>query len=321
MQESAVRTEHIVEVDGFAFAGGERMDRLSLSFWTMGTLNDRRDNALLLCHGASGGKDWALPYCRADGAFDPDRYFIVSLDMPGGGASSRRRSDAAFPASYAIGDLATAAIALLDELSIGRFAAFAGASMASLVGIDLAFRFPDRVGALALWTGSYRSDGFARGISDSVGAVLGLDGGQAGFRAAAGAFLPALSGRAALAEMPAERMNPFLDMIAAQWFQSWRADELAARYHAVGHCDLAAVHGGRDHLAAGIACPLLLLQADSDQIFDMADARGFVDRTPAGRMEVIETPMGHIAPAAPPGSAEFSFFDQTTARFLAEVGR
>lgn len=321
MTEAPARTERTIEVDGFVFAGGERIDRLTLSCWTMGTLNDRRDNALLLCHGASGGKDWALPYCRAGGAFDPDRYFIVSLDMPGGGASSRRQSDTAFPASYAIGDLATATIALLDGLGIHRVAAFAGASMASLVGIDLAFRFPDRVGALALWTGSYRSDGFARGISDSVGAVLDLDRSQAGFRAAAGAFLPALSGRAALAEMPPERMNPFLDMIAAQWFQSWRADELAARYHAVGHCDLAAIHGGRDRLAAGIACPLLLLQADSDQIFDMADARAFVDGTPAGRMEVIETPMGHLAPAAPPNSAEFTFFDQTTARFLAEAGR
>lgn len=316
-----MRAEHIVEIEDFVFAGGERLDRLTLSCWTMGTLNDRRDNAVLLCHGASGGKDWALPYCRSGGAFDPERHFIVSMDMPGGGASSRRGSDPAFPSAYAIGDLATAAIALLDGLGIHRVAGFAGASMASLVGIDLAYRFPDRVGALALWTGSYRSDGFARGISDSVGAVLDLDHSQAGFRAAAGAFLPALSGRAALADMPADRMSAFLDGIAAQWFQAWGAEELAARYHAVGHCDLAAVHGGKDRLATGIACPLLFLQADSDQIFDLHDVRDFVDKTPDGRLEVIETMMGHLAPAAPQDSTEFAFFDRITARFLADLAR
>ncbi|WCT72245.1 alpha/beta fold hydrolase [Sphingomonas naphthae] len=304
-----------LNVPDFRFADGTALANLHLSYWTMGTLAPGRDNAMLLCHGASGGKDWALPYCQPGGAFDPDRHFLISIDMPGGGGSSRRGSDPAFPAEYAIGDMGTAVVALLDALGIEQARGFAGASMASLIGIDLAYRYPDRIGALALWTGAHRSDGFVRGVADALRGVLALDQTPAGFRAAAAAFLPALYGRRTVAEMAAADVAALLDMIAAQWAQSWRADELSARYRAVGHCDLARVHGGIDQLATGIRCPLLFLQSTSDQVFDLAEVERFVGQVPFATLKVIETGMGHLAPFAPPGSAEFTFFDQNTARF------
>jgi len=161
-------------------------------------------------------------------------------------------------------------------------------------------------------------------VADShvtLGTVLALDPGQGGFRAATGGFLPAIYGRRGLADMSDETITTLLDDIAAMWFETWRADELTARYHAVGHCDLARTHGGVDRLAAGIQCPLLMLQTSTDQLFDIDEVTSFVKLIPSGRVETIESPFGHLAPAAPRGSAEFDFFERSTIRFLAETGR
>jgi homoserine acetyltransferase len=97
--------------------------------------------------------------------------------MPGGGGSSRASTDPEFPALYSIGDLSAASALLLEDLGAGAVRAFCGASMAGLIGLDLAYRRPDLVRGLALWVTSYRSDGFARALAESLVGILKLDGG------------------------------------------------------------------------------------------------------------------------------------------------
>jgi hypothetical protein len=68
-----------------------------------------------------------------------------------------------------------------------------------------------------------------------------------------------------------------------------------------------------------IGCPVLWLLAASDVLLTPADLIGAEAWWPNARVEVIETGWGYVAPAAPPGSPEFEFFDQRTAAFLAAL--
>jgi pimeloyl-ACP methyl ester carboxylesterase len=235
--------------------------------------------------------------------------------MPGGGGSSRRRDDSNFPAAYAIGDLGIAALRLLDGLDLSS-AIVCGPSMASLIGLDLARRAPDRVRGLALWVASYRSDGYARAIAEAVGGILNLDFGMASLRAAAAAFVPLLAGRQMIAAMGRAELEAILDAVCHDWQRNWRPDELASRYAAVAACDLARLHGGEAALAAAVACPTLFLQASSDAIFGSEDVLNLAASMACAEVQVLETPLGHIAPSARPSTPEFAFFDGRTAAFL-----
>lgn len=313
-----MRDEQVFNAGEFHFEGGARVQDMRVAYWTAGKLRPSRDNVLLLCHGASGNLDWAQPFCRPGGAFDPAQWFIVSADMPGGGGSSRRRDDPDFPAAYAIGDLGTAAIRLLDRLDLPS-AVICGPSMASLIGLDLARRAPDRVRGLALWVGSYRSDGYARAIAEAVGAILNLGLGRASLRAAAAAFVPLLAGREMIARMGRAELDATLDAVCRDWERNWHPQELASRYAAVAACDLGRLHGGEAALASAVRCPTLFLQASSDGIFGSEDVLRLAALMPRAEVQVLETALGHIAPSAPPSTPEFAFFDGRTAAFLEQL--
>jgi homoserine O-acetyltransferase/O-succinyltransferase len=310
------RRQQVFRSPAFRFADGTVLPELRIAYWTAGQLSPAKDNVLFLCHGASGRRDWAIPFCAAGAAFDAKRWFIISADMPGGGDSSRRSTDPDFPAHYDIGDLSAAITLLLEDLGIGSVRAFCGASMAGLIGLDLAYRRPDLVAALALWVTSYRSDGFARALIESLAGVLRLDDGEKAMRAAVGAFFPVLAGRQMIADMSAPALAALLDNVAREWSANWRPEELIARYAALGGCDLAVRHGGIGTLAAGLQCPALFLPASSDLIYPPAQAETLAALMPRATLETLTTEYGHLATTAPPGSVEFSFFNERTAVFL-----
>ena len=70
------------------------------------------------------------------------------------------------PLSYA--DMADDMIALLDFLEIQRTDIF-GWSDGGIVALDMAMRFPDRVGKIAIFGSNYHFDGVEDGLDDSLG--------------------------------------------------------------------------------------------------------------------------------------------------------
>ena len=299
----------------FRFVDGTVLD-LDIGYWTVGDLDGNGANAMLLSHGASGNRDWPLPFCRPGGAFDPAGRFIISVDLPGGGDSSRASTTPGFPARYVLRDLTNALAGLLDALGAKRNVVFSGVSVSTLVGLDLAATRPELFGAMALWNSGARCDGYAQAATDAVAAILALDGRPAGMKAAVASFYPALTGRSRLAAMdPAERAKT-VGHIAEGWVARWRADELTARYLGTIKGDVPALHGGEDALAARIGCPILWLASSSDQLLPAAAIAEFAGRVPGGVVQICQTDKGHQSTGSPPGSPEFQFYDGQTAAFL-----
>ena len=137
---------------------------------TYGKLNDRRDNAILICHALSGDSHvarhdaadapgWWDLVIGPGNAIDTDRFFVVCPNVLGGcrGTTGPNSINAATGARYA-GDFPIVTIAdtvevqrrLLDHLGIETLCAVVGGSMGGAQAMDWATRYPDRVGSTVL---------------------------------------------------------------------------------------------------------------------------------------------------------------------------
>src|SRR5437868_1495390 len=85
-----VRTQYLQVPDMLALECGRTLGNLTIAYETYGALNERRDNAVLLCHALSGDAHAAgyhTPRDRRPGwfddmvgpgkAFDTRRYFVI----------------------------------------------------------------------------------------------------------------------------------------------------------------------------------------------------------------------------------------------------
>jgi homoserine O-acetyltransferase len=163
----------------FVFRTGEKLASVTLAYETYGKLSPAADNAILVFHALSGSQHAAglNPAVRGAGklwteelhagwwdnligpgkALDTDRYFIICANYVGGcygssGPTSRNPATGkpfgrAFP-TVMFGDVVDSQVRLLDHLGITRLHAVVGGSLGGLCAVNLAVRYPTRVGVV-----------------------------------------------------------------------------------------------------------------------------------------------------------------------------
>jgi homoserine O-acetyltransferase/O-succinyltransferase len=140
----------------FRVSGGE-LQPLTLRYATYGTLNERRDNAVLVCHALSGSArvaDWWPELFGAGRPFDTDRYCVIGVNVVGScyGSTGPRSTDARTGRPYGgdfplvtISDMVRAQSLLLNRLGVERLHAVVGGSIGGMQALQWAVDFPRRV--------------------------------------------------------------------------------------------------------------------------------------------------------------------------------
>jgi len=154
-----------LDLDGpLTLEQGGRLDAVRVVYETYGRLNERRDNAVLICHALSGDSHVAR-HDEADQpgwwdiavgpgkCIDTDRYFVICPNVLGGcrgttgpnstNPATGRRYGADFPA-VTVGDMVEVQRRLLDALGIGRLLAVVGGSMGGQQALLWPLRHPGR---------------------------------------------------------------------------------------------------------------------------------------------------------------------------------
>jgi homoserine O-acetyltransferase len=173
---SAARLRHAQRVtlaEPLALALGGRLPSVSVAYETYGELNERRDNAILICHAISGDSHVA----RHDAADDPgwwdllvgpgqsidtERHFVICSNVLGGcrgttGPNSTNphtghRYGADFPV-ITVEDMVEVQRRLIDHLGIAVLRAVVGGSLGGHQALTWAVRHPGRLhGCVALAT-------------------------------------------------------------------------------------------------------------------------------------------------------------------------
>jgi homoserine O-acetyltransferase len=139
------------DLGDFKLDGGGLIQRCRLAYGTLGTLNARKDNAVLFPHMFSGTSKHMQMYVGAGMALDPARYFVIFPNMLGNGISSSPHNSPApiamadFPA-VTIGDDVRAQHRLVTEkFGIERLELVLGWSMGAQQTFEWAVRYPSMV--------------------------------------------------------------------------------------------------------------------------------------------------------------------------------
>ena len=169
----------LVHAQTITFPGPLKLDRggeipeIEVVYETYGRLNERKNNAILICHALSGdshvashGPDddegWWEIAVGPGKAIDTDKYFVVCPNTLGGcrgttgpdsiNPKTGHRYGIDFPV-ITIGDIVEVQRLVVDHLGIDRVHAVIGGSLGGLMAQEWATRFPDRVcGTVALAT-------------------------------------------------------------------------------------------------------------------------------------------------------------------------
>jgi homoserine O-acetyltransferase len=169
--------------DELKLKSGVRFGPVTLAYETYGTLNEKRDNAILLFHALTGSQHaagfnpsvpgvgerwnsecqngWWSDYLGPNKVVDTNRFFVICINYFGGCYGSTGPSSinpatgkpygGSFPRIH-LGDIVDSQIPLLKHLGIEKLHAVIGASLGGMLLANLAARYPqitDRVIAIA----------------------------------------------------------------------------------------------------------------------------------------------------------------------------
>ncbi|MDR2644366.1 MAG: homoserine O-acetyltransferase [Planctomycetaceae bacterium] len=149
----------------FRLERGGCLSEVRITYETYGELNERKDNAVLICHAISGdshvaahdlddGSGWWEIMVGSGKPIDTDKYFVICPNFLGGcrgttgpnsiNPDTGNRYGLDFP-EVTIGDIVEADCLLVDSLGITRLLSVVGGSLGGVVTLEWATRFPDRV--------------------------------------------------------------------------------------------------------------------------------------------------------------------------------
>jgi len=152
---------------------GGRLDEVTVAYETYGRLNERRDNAVLICHAISGDSHvarhdedddpgWWDVLIGPGKGIDTNRYFVVCPNILGGcrgttGPNSvNPRTGRPYGPDFplvTVGDMVEVQRRLLDRLGVRRMLGAIGGSMGGHQAMCWSVRHPDRVaGTMAVAT-------------------------------------------------------------------------------------------------------------------------------------------------------------------------
>lgn len=143
---------------------GQSLSDAEIAYQAYGTLNEAKDNAILICHALTGDQHIASPH-PATGKpgwwermvgpgkpIDTDRYYVICANVIGSCmGSTGPASEASDGQPYAmrfpvitIRDMVRGLIGLLDALEIDQLHAVVGGSMGGMQALSLAANWPER---------------------------------------------------------------------------------------------------------------------------------------------------------------------------------
>ena len=193
----------VFEMPSYTTVGGGTIKNVRIGWESYGTLNDAKDNAILVTHFFSGSSHAAGKYKAVDPApgywdsiigpgkpLDTDKYFIISSDtlvnlspkdpnvVTTGPASVNPDTGKPYGMSFpvvAIRDFVNVQKALLDSLGVKSLHAVMGGSMGSLQALEWGASHPEMVKRVVAAIGGAEADPFLIGWLNLWAAPIRVD--------------------------------------------------------------------------------------------------------------------------------------------------
>ena len=178
----------IFELGDVTLQSGETLPAAKLAYRTWGALSASGDNVIVLPTYYTGTHVSNQGYVDAIDALDPERWFIVAIDMFGNGVSSSPSNTPPphdgprFPNTTLYDNVACQHRLLSEELGVERIRLVAGWSMAGCQSFQWGAQYPAMVEAILPFCGSARTSPhnivFLEGVKAALQADAAWNGGD-----------------------------------------------------------------------------------------------------------------------------------------------
>ena len=307
---------------------GEVLPDITIAYQTWGTLNQNRDNAILVNHALTGWSDvpgWWPSIVGPGLPLDSDKYFIICPNVIGGcqgstGPSSLapdgKRWGSRFPV-VTIRDMVEAELRLTDLLGIQSYLLAVGPSLGGMRSLEWAIDHPERVkaictiGSSAVATGdqiggasiqirAIKSDPYfnngdyyeqERGPVEGMGIARRI----AHLTYRTESEMDVRFGRELQGDDTGRyAVESYLDHQALKLSRRFDANTYIVLTEAMNSHDVGRDRGGVANALSKITIPVMVVSIDTDRLFPRRLQEEIVELTPTSvPLEVISSPFGH----------------------------
>lgn len=310
----------------FRLESGDTLPGIDIAYHTFGTLNEKKDNCIWVCHALTANSDVAdwWPHTVEKGAFlDPDKYFIVCANI----ISSCYGSTGPMSVNPATGkpwysdfplvtirDVVEAHRLLADKLDIHKIFSLIGASVGGFQSLEWAAGYPDEIESMVLIATEAKASPWAIALdetqrmaifSDSSYGMESSDAGSKGLAAARAIGLLSYRGPSGYNE--SQRDIDGFDPLSgnphrAQTYQRYQGEKLVKRFDAYSYMsilnmfdthDIGRGRGGVEKVLSSLPMPVLTVGITTDIIFTPDYMKWLSSQIPRSEYKEIESPFGH----------------------------
>lgn len=308
----------------FLLESGEFLPEIDIAYHTFGTLNEKKDNVVWVCHALTANSDvtdW-WPHTVEEGCFlDPNRWFVVCANILGScyGSTGPMSINPATGEPYytdfpklTIRDMVNAHILLADKLGISRIHTLVGCSVGGFQAIEWAAMQPDRFDKLIFLATSPKASPWSIALdetqrmamlSDKTYGERRPDAGRDGLAAARAIGLLSYRGpwgyNATQQDPPSDTIP---DTHRACTYQQYQGEKLCRRFDAYSYMailnafdthDIGRGRGGVEKVLASINAPAIVIGLTTDIIFTPAEMKQLSKKLPNAQYFEIQSKFGH----------------------------
>lgn len=308
----------------FILESGESLPEVDIAYHTYGSLNEKKDNVVWVCHALTANSDvadWWPHTVEKDCFLDPDRWFVVCANILGscygstGPLSVNPDSGEPYYGDFpklTIRDMVNAHILLADALGLEKINTLVGSSVGGFQAIEWAVMQPERFRRLILIATSPKASPWSIAIdetqrmailSDQTYGQRRPDAGRDGLAAARAIGLLTYRGPWGY---NATQQDPPSDTVPeshrACTYQRYQGEKLCRRYNAYTYMtilDAFDTHDagrGRGGVAAAlerIKAETIVIGITTDIIFTPQEMRELTALIPGAIYHEIASPFGH----------------------------
>lgn len=289
--------------DQFKLEQGEVLPSLNLAFHSYGTLNEKADNVIWICHALTANSepaDWWPGMIGKGKLMDPDVHFIVCANMIascyGSTGPTSTNPEKGLPwyrdfPEITIRDQVKAFELLRNHLGIRRIHTVIGGSIGGSQALEYSIMYPELIDKLVFIASSVKISPWATAFNQSQRLAIEADpsyeedrpyGGNAGLKAARTIALLSYRSEQIYQHTQQEKDELKISGLRASSYQNYQGEKLVRRFDAYSYHALTRImdthnivreRGSLGDAAGQIRARVLCIGISSDQLFPVHEQK------------------------------------------------
>lgn len=307
----------------FKLENGKKIRHLQIAYHTYGTLNDKKDNVIWVCHALTANSDvfdWWKGLFGKNDIFNPKEHFIVCANVLGSpyGTSSPLNENPAtglpyylsFP-QFTVRDMCAAHQLLANHLGIQQIGVIIGGSMGGQQALEWAIKEPERIRKMILLATNAQHSSWGIAFNESQRLAISSDrtfysqqpnGGKKGLKAARSIALLSYRSYETYAATQIEVTNEKTDGFKASSYQSYQGEKLVNRFNAYSYWFLSKAmdshnvgrgRGSVEEALKQIKAKTLVVGIKTDLLFPLEEQRFLARHIPSSQFVELNSIYGH----------------------------